>query len=257
MSTAPSSLKPSIAIFGATGGTGLAILKNSLAAGHNVSVLARTPSKLSSISSQYPDLLHVTQGDIYDNASIKRALVLNNRRVDIVISAVGMVLQFKGVKIVSPDPTICEVGTRNILSALSELEAEIDQTSNLSPVKPKLIIVSTTGISQKRDIPLAVSPFYHYGLAVPHADKKKMEDLVINSQWPWVLVRPSFLVDGPAKGLKSVRTGTETPTHKKEATHAIGYTIRREDVGLWIYEECVSSRGNWGEWAGKCVSLTY
>jgi NAD(P)-dependent dehydrogenase (short-subunit alcohol dehydrogenase family) len=255
MSSSTSTSKPSIAIFGATGGTGLAVLKNCLAAGHSVSVLVRTPSKLSSILSQYPDLLHVTQGDIHNSASIKQALVLNNRRVDMVISAIGMVLQFKGVKITSPDPTICEVGTRNIITALAELDAEADQTS--SPAKPKLIIVSTTGISQKRDIPIVISPFYHYGLAVPHADKKRMEDIVINSDRSWVLVRPSFLVDGPAKGIKSVRTGTESPTHKKEAAHAIGYTIRREDVGLWIFEECVSPRGNWDKWAGKCVSLTY
>jgi len=49
-----SSQKATLAIFGAASGTSLAVLKNALAAGHEVNVLARTPSKLSSLSSTYP-----------------------------------------------------------------------------------------------------------------------------------------------------------------------------------------------------------
>jgi hypothetical protein len=257
------SANSTLAIFGATGGTGLAILKNFLSAGYSVNVLVRTPSKLSSILSEYPKLLRVIEGDIHNVSSIKQALVLDNRLVDIVISAVGMPLSLKGIKVVSPDPTICEVGTSNITSALSGLETEFEQESSNPPnnsasrSKTKLIILSTTGISETRDVPLLIKPLYDWGLAIPHTDKKKMEAVVINSRWPWVLIRPSFLVDGPAKGLGSVKTGIETPTSEDKAKPALGYTIRREDVGLWIFEECVSSSGHWENWAGKGVSLTY
>ena len=256
----PSSAKPTIAIFGATGGTGLEVLENCLAAGHSVNALARTPSKLSSLSSQYPNLLRVVEGDIHNTASIKQTLLLNDRVANIVISSIGMTLQIKGIKITCPDPTICEVGTRNIIDMLSELESDIKQRPADVPSsyhQPKLICLSTTGISEKRDVPLAIVPLYHYGLAIPHTDKKRMEDLVASSRWPWVLVRPSFLMNGPAKGLSAVRTGTETPAEKDKAAPAVGYTIRRADVGLWIFEECVSSSINWDKWSGKCVSLTY
>lgn len=103
-------------------------------------------------------------------------------------------------------------------------------------------------------------------LSVPHADKKKMEELVIESGSAergvvkgrrWVLVRPSFLLNGEARGLESVRTGIEVPGEKtgEGQDHAVGYTIRREDVGGWIFEECV--RGGGERWVGRCVSLTY
>jgi len=36
---------------------------------------------------------------------------------------------------------------------------------------------------------------------------------------------------------------------------AIGYKISREDVGLWIFEECVNANGS--KWKGKMVTLTY
>lgn len=245
---------PTVTIFGATAGTGLLTLKKCLAAGHSVNALARTPSKLESLVSEYPDLLHVIKGDIHDSPSVKEALVHGSLAADIVISAIGMALHMEGIKVASPDPTICEVGTRNIIEKLSDL-----QTENMAgPSKPsKLIILSTTGISEKRDIPLMIKPFYHWGLAIPHNDKKKMEDIVIDSQWPWVLVRPSFLLDGDSKGLASIKTGTELPSARSKAEHAIGYTIRREDVALWIYEECVSSSGHWDKWTRNCVSLTY
>lgn len=251
--------KPTIAIFGATAGTGLLALKSCLAAGHKVNALARTPSKLSSLQSQYPDILNVVPGDIHKPESIKVALVLDSRPVDIVISTIGMALHMEGIKVASPDHTICEVGTRNIIEKLSELETEYKGAAASLPAasKTKLVILSTTGISKKRDVPLAVVPFYHWGLAIPHKDKMKMEQVVTSSSFPFVLVRPSFLLDGTGKGLAGIRTGTETPTEDTKPAHAVGYVIKREDVALWIYEECVSERAHWSKWNGKCVSLTY
>jgi hypothetical protein len=50
----------------------------------------------------------------------------------------------------------------------------------------------------------------------------------------WVLVRPSFLLDGEAKGLGGVRVGIDVPGEEKEERLEVGYTIRREDVGGWV-----------------------
>lgn len=84
-----------------------------------------------------------------------------------------------------------------------------------------------------------------------------MEDVVVASGRKFVLVRPSLLFDGEAKGLDRVRTGIENPGNREEGSHAVGYTIRREDLGRWIFEECVESEGSWDTWEGKAVSLTY
>lgn len=63
----------------------------------------------------------------------------------------------------------------------------------------------------------------------------------------WVIVRPSLLTDGPALGERKVRVG-------REAKPAVGYTISREDVGGWIFDNFVKAGGSW---VGEKVSLTY
>lgn len=63
----------------------------------------------------------------------------------------------------------------------------------------------------------------------------------------WVMVRPSLLTNGAALGEGSVRVG-------REEKPAVGYTISREDVGKWIFDNFV--RGE-GKWVGEKVSLTY
>jgi len=72
----------------------------------------------------------------------------------------------------------------------------------------------------------------------------------------WILIRPSFLLNGASKGLQHVRVSTETPGVEKEAESVpIGYRIRREDVALWIVKECID--GDVTKWVGKKVTLTY
>lgn len=171
------------------------------------------------------------------------------------MSAIGMVLRREGLKFTGTDIHICEEGTRSILQALSELEKEGVE----SPIGgPRIVLLSTTGISDKgRDIPIAMIPLYHWMLSVPHEDKKKMEDVMVNGEGKnrkWVLIRPSFLGDGEGKGLQNVRVSAEIAGAKREEV-AIGYAIRREDVGEWIVESCAKGRD--GTWDGKIVTLTY
>ncbi|KAK0112817.1 hypothetical protein ONS95_014546 [Cadophora gregata] len=254
------SAQKTVAIFGATGGTGLASLNLALKAGHSVNVLARTPAKLADLSSQYPNL-HIIKGDIRDIAAIKSTLTINNRVVDIVVSAIGMVIELKGLGFTARDPKICEDGTKSILSALSQLEAE--KTVQIPVGGPEFVLLSTTGISAKgRDIPIAMMPLYHWMLSTPHKDKKKMEEAMIHGEGRtrrWVLIRPSFLWNGESKGIGRIRTSTETPGALPETENikdvAVGYVIHREDVALWIVEECI--RGDGSKWHGKMVTLTY
>ncbi|KAH9225065.1 hypothetical protein DL95DRAFT_400353 [Leptodontidium sp. 2 PMI_412] len=97
---------------------GLAALKFALKAGGTVNVLARTPSKLANFTNQFPNL-HVIKGDIRGIPAIKSTVTVNNRVVDVVISAIGMVIERKGLGFESRDPTICEDGTKAILTTLS------------------------------------------------------------------------------------------------------------------------------------------
>ena len=64
-----------------------------------------------------------------------------------------------------------------------------------------------------------------------------------------VIVRASFLTDGPALGKAKVRVGSESKP-------AVGYTISREDVGQWVFENVIQDESR-DQWAGEKVSLTY
>jgi hypothetical protein len=173
-----------------------------------------------------------------------------------------MILHREGLQWTCPDTHVCELATKNILSSLSSLE---NQSTVDTSSQPRIILLSTTGISSKaRDIPITMMLMYHWMLVKPHADKMKMEEVIVKSGRRWVCVRPSFLVDGTAKGktLKNVRVGWELP-NQAEANEAreekeekqIGYTIGRQHVGLWIYEECIN--GDFEKWEGTFVTLTY
>jgi hypothetical protein len=76
---------------------------------------------------------------------------------------------------------------------------------------------------------------------VPHKDKAGMEQairaetekpaaerIIANS----LIVRPSLLTNGPATGIDKIRVGTGDKP-------AIGYTISRNDVGLWLFHNAI------------------
>lgn len=117
-------------------------------------------------------------------------------------------------------------------------------------------------------------PLYHYLLAVPHKDKKEMERLLVAEMRKavpecaiggFVVVRPSLLTDGKRLGTEKVRVGVEVEggegTKEKgkgegEGRPAVGYTISRDDVGGWMFDEIVRG-GDRERFVGKMVSITY
>ncbi|KAL8980334.1 MAG: hypothetical protein Q9205_004550 [Flavoplaca limonia] len=267
------STKPTVAFFGATGGSILACLSLALKAGYNCSALSRSSSKLKtlllerSISQETLDThLTIICGDIRDLQSVSQTLSpskpgITNQPVELVVSGIGRPPIFtpNPLNPTFDDPTICQDAIRTILSALRNLPA-----SPLNP-KPWLFVLSTTGISSRvRDVPLLLTPLYHWILAVPHKDKKEMEAVLIaeaskpasdRAMENFVILRPSLLTDGARLGSGHIRVGEEDE-NSGTASPAVGYTISREDVGGWLFEELVDGNGR-EKYAGKMVSITY
>lgn len=83
--------------------------------------------------------------------------------------------------------------------------------------------------------------------------EKTLTDAMAGTTEAWirgvVIVRSSLLTDGPALGKATVRVGSERKP-------AIGYTISREDVGQWVFENVIQDESR-DRWAGEKVSLTY
>jgi hypothetical protein len=273
-----------ITIFGSTGGTGLATLRHCLETSSNcINVLCRTLSKLLELLSltSAPSNLHIISGSIYDASAVRACLLhpyteagseINEKRLaDIVVSSIGTLPSFssgKGFKL-NPfsglDFNICEEGIKVILSNIAGLKVELAGKAATKPedIKndPILVALSGAGISSTvRDIPFALGFMYYLLLSTLHKDKEAMEDaLRASSGQRWVIVRPSLLLGdglGRGKGLKHVKVGLQREG-KPVGKVAIGYTIQREDVATWIYEECIVGEGFGEKWVGGAVTLTY
>ncbi|KAF2456043.1 hypothetical protein BDY21DRAFT_380151 [Lineolata rhizophorae] len=279
------SVKPIITFFGATGGCAANTLALALKSGHTCVALARTPSKLRTLMTEGHGVsdetlnaqLTIVEGNIRDVAAVKRALVHSNRLVDLIVSGVGSAPKPQkslSQPITLHDPTICESAMASVTEALRALETDLAAPDVPVP-KPSMVAISTTGVSaRRRDVPLLFVPFYHWALAVPHADKARMEEAVVRAAAPpadggvlagFTIVRPSLLREGEARGVAAVRAGWELPAGVPDDAApgsepapgpAVGYTITKADVGNWIFKELVD-REKAGKWAGKCVSLTY
>ena len=257
-----------IAFFGASGGCGHASLTAALAAGHTCIAQCRVPTKLDELKARYPDTLTVEQGNAHSVSEVSACLThvspLTSQRqlVDAVNFSIGNKPDMKTMGF--GDPNVCEKGMRTLLEALSALRKdESVAATGPSGEGPLLSIVSTTGISQERDIPLLVLPFYHLALSTPHEDKRRMEELVLASRERFVFVKPSLLVDGGCGAdSKTVRVGWMDARTGEVERKEIGYTISRKAVGEWMYENILAKSGpaaggKKNQYQDKAVVLTW
>jgi putative NADH-flavin reductase len=177
-----------IALFGATGKTGLHLLQQALDAGHEVTVLVRTPSKL---SVQHP-LLRVIQGDVQQADSVEEAI----RGAQVVISTLGPSSN-------RPQFAISK-GMGHILQAMSQHGVR------------RLIISAGAGVRDPKDRPNLVDRFFGAVLRIVSknvvADMEQAVALVRQSSLDWTIVRVPMLTDQPPQGtLKVGYVGDTTP----------------------------------------------
>jgi hypothetical protein len=272
-----SSPTQTLAFFGATGGVTNTTLALALKAGYHSTALARTPQKLIDMLRTVHSVpletiekyLTIHTGDIKDVSAVSAALknpLDPTKLVDTILFGIGgyPVMQWSFWQpITLNDVHICEDATATIFAALDSL-AEQGVTASSAGRKPLFSSISTTGISDKgRDVPLLLYPVYIYALHVPHEDKKKAENLLINDDGrhirDCVIVRPTLLTDSKMCGVDKLRAGWEwkgAETERegvKEEGPQLGWTVGRKDVGGFVFEKVIQEGG----WEGRCVSLTY
>jgi len=136
-----------IAIFGASGGTGLRLTKASLAAGYDVTVLARTPETF-----PLRDQVTVVQGDVRDGEAVRRTLA----GADVVLSALGARSPFqkddtleRGIPMIVA--AMREAGVRRII-ALGSSGAKEDALKKQSPLRRWIAGRIVAGIILKRAV---------------------------------------------------------------------------------------------------------
>ncbi|POS71636.1 hypothetical protein DHEL01_v209971 [Diaporthe helianthi] len=246
-----------ILFLGATGGSGFSALRRSIAAGHSCVALCRTPSRLTDKlpePQRYAPNLRIEQGNVVDPEALARCLVRPDNPnspaslVDAVVFTIGGAFDFKSMS--NDQPHVCEHGMKALIAALHDARSKAGATGD-----PTIIAVSTTGMSDHgRDYPISLWPIYGLMLKQPHMDKTAMEALMFGSGEPFTVVRASLLTDGDESN-KRIRVGVEDPKAHKLESKEIGYTISREDVGKWIFDNLVA--GDARRWRDKVVSITY
>jgi putative NADH-flavin reductase len=203
-------------IFGATGGTGRALVEQALELGHAVTAFARNPAK---VRTKHKNL-RVVKGDILNYDSVEAAI----KGQDAVLSALGVRMRtgaiiilaivcqvfaarvalsrpfdwfvrvgvpFLALLIVLRKKTILSNGTRNIVQAMEKLGVK------------RFICESSLGIGESKG---QLGFLYNY-ILIPlllrnvFADKEVQEKIIKNSALDWVIVRPAALTNGRRRGV--------------------------------------------------------
>jgi hypothetical protein len=211
--------------------------------------VVRNPDKLKNLltdrgiyDSAIANNLTVTKGSVFEKDLVRKVLLYASTPVDIIIFGIGGKMSFENpVKPTLDNPTVCQDAIWVVFEAARTLGPANEDAARQTNRKPLLAVLSTTGISEKRDLPILMKPMYKWMLKVPHVDKKAMEDLIFKEIAldraqrgieNYIIVRPSFLTDGKGEGLANIKVGTELKP-------AVGYTIARNDVGAWLFQNAV------------------
>ena len=160
-----------VAVYGATGGTGRRLLPLLLAAGHRVRALVRTPSKLGGLEGA--EGLEVVQGDATDSAAVANVA----KGADVLVSCLGGVPR---------GPLVVSQAFRAILDVAGRQGA-------------KCLFLTTVGVGGTSFIvKVLLSIFVGFKMI---ADYEKADEMVRqHTASPWVLVRPNSLTDGDGGG---------------------------------------------------------
>ena len=162
-------------VLGATGATGLQIVQQALAQGHQVTALVRDPAKL---KISHP-ALRVVQGSMPEDAA-----------------ALASALQ-------GQDAVLSSLGLRNALRAnsLQERSMQALVPAMLAAGMRRLITVSANGVGDSHAAsPLLPRIMYRLLLGDIFADKKAGEDVVRASSLDWTFAYPTLLTNGPRTG---------------------------------------------------------
>jgi len=215
-----------IAVIGATARSGRVIVAQALEAGYLVTGLARSPEKFG----YEHENLTLVKGDVRDVESLKAALTGS----EVVICMVG--------KSAPTDPSapIGEVDLYTVMGAnlLEAMAAKGNQ---------RLIMASSTGVEHMvpREATEPEGPGMSHGWRFNarylYNDMADMEAQIVDSGVDYILLRPGFMVEEPARNDMQLAIDGGTPG---------GRTITYEDFSAFILANLEST-----EYVGKAVGM--
>lgn len=162
-----------LAIFGATGKTGIELVKQALEDGHTVTAFVRDPARL---EIQHGNLTTMI-GDVFDTETVAEAV----KGQDAVICSLGS----NDLK----KTTVRTTGTENIISAMKAHGVK------------RLFAVTAMGVGESWDTLSSINKFFFAVLLKSsRVDHEAQEAAIKESGLDWTIVRPSGLIDKPGTG---------------------------------------------------------
>ncbi|MGC9269389.1 NAD(P)-dependent oxidoreductase [Acidiphilium sp.] len=170
-------------IFGASGGTGTAILHGLRARGEYVTAFLRTMTGV-----PVREGVTIAVGDATNRADVAAAMPGHDRVVISLGNSQNPFAMLLGAKRTTPRD-ICETGTRHIIEAMQENSIT------------RVVCVTAFGVGATRaQAPLMFKIFYSLVLREHMADKERQEARLRASGLDWTLIQPVGLVDQPVVG---------------------------------------------------------
>ncbi|KAJ1552681.1 hypothetical protein HK096_010820, partial [Nowakowskiella sp. JEL0078] len=196
----PQLLRHQIALFGATGASGLQFLKQAHKLNYEVHVFVRSKLKLLDILPEYDyhtldSNQRIFEGDILNlfqlNAFFFESEKQTGRKFDNVVLTIGNTKMFG----TDDEMKICSIGTENIMKALK------DRFYSKSNDGVRILAVSSMGVGDSKfHSRLSLRIMSRLFLSQLLADKEIQENLIRNSGFPFVIIRPGKLTNGPKTG---------------------------------------------------------
>lgn len=195
-----------LVILGASGGTGLEIVRQAVAQHHQVTAFVRSPEALA----PFADQITIRQGDLLSAAALAEAI----RGHDAVLSAFG-----PRVPIAKEDAHL-----------LRDFAAALTVAMQRAGVR-RVVVISTAFLFKDAILPPAylVGRLFFPGIV---KDSSAMERVVAGSSLDWTIVRPPQLTGKPHTGKYRMREG-HLPV--------MGFNIPRADVADFFLRTVVDA----------------
>ena len=175
-----------VAVVGAAGKIGQITVAHAARAGYSVVAVARSPQRIPAIIASLPGV-RTFAGDIMSIDDMRHAVA----GIDAVVCTFGAPLTLDTIR---TPPTVCEIGTRNIIQAMHERGGT------------RLICLSAIGVGDSRGrgrwlFRNVIEPVLLRRIFV---DRHRQEELIRGSELAWTIVRPAELTDGPLAPVRVV-----------------------------------------------------
>jgi len=199
-----------LAIFGATGGTGLELTRQALEKGHSVRVLLRDPNRMPLTNAN----MRIVLGSVLEQENITKTVL----GTDAVLSCLGQRTLLQNTKVVS-------AGTRLIMEVMKKQGVR------------RLVVESAFGAGESlAQASMMERLVFATLLRAPYADKNLMEPEVKASGLDWTILRPTLLTNAKGTGRYAVEVGRRPSAGRVTRADVATAMLQAVEERLWVGE---------------------